>query len=289
MCMRFKEKMILNNRYVILNIILLISGILLYQAGFVKAAENYYSIGYTGGTWDVYHIIPTFYNSNPVHPAFFNPGYRQNYTILGNYHVSPSRDNLGLNFNLNPIYSPSNRYSGLLSGYQPGFGLNNGLYGRTGIFQNPYFPGLANQYNNFYPGRYSWPLFPSYGGYDRPVSSDDPVSSQNPLDPQPGDQDLIQGPVYLTETQIYVLESYPMQVMLEIKGNLPTPCHQLRAEVSEPDHQNRIQIEIYSLVDPDIVCIQVLEPFEERLSLGSYTDGAYTVWINGEKVEEFSF
>jgi hypothetical protein len=99
---------------------------------------------------------------------------------------------------------------------------------------------------------------------------------------------LIRGPVYLGETQIYILESYPMQVKLEVTGNLPTPCHHLRATVSKPDNQNRIHVEIYSLTDPDVICIQVLEPFEERLSLGSFTDGSYTVWINGEQVEEFN-
>ena len=84
------------------------------------------------------------------------------------------------------------------------------------------------------------------------------------------------------------MESYPLQVALLIKGTLPTPCHRLRVEVSKPDIQNFIAVEAYSLVDPDQNCIQVLEPFDENIPLGSYPDGSYTVTLNGEEVGEFT-
>jgi len=99
----------------------------------------------------------------------------------------------------------------------------------------------------------------------------------------------VRGAVYLRETAVYIMESYPIQVMLEMKGDLPTPCHELRATVSKPDNQNRIMVELYSLVDPGLACIQVLDPFDVKVSLGSFTKGAYTVWVNGENVEEFGF
>jgi hypothetical protein len=36
------------------------------------------------------------------------------------------------------------------------------------------------------------------------------------------------------------------------------------------------------------VCIQVLQAFESSINLGTYPDGTYTVWVNGELVGEFT-
>lgn len=102
--------------------------------------------------------------------------------------------------------------------------------------------------------------------------------------PAPGDDQLARGNVFVEESGIILLESYPVQVKLQLVGNLPTPCHKLRAAVSLPDDNNRIKVEIYSLSDPDLMCTQVLEPFTASIPLGSYTEGAFTVWVNGEGV-----
>jgi hypothetical protein len=98
--------------------------------------------------------------------------------------------------------------------------------------------------------------------------------------PAPGDDQLVRGNVFIDEGQIILLESYPVQVRLQLKGSLPTPCHKLRAIVSPPDPDNRIQVEVYSLSDPDLVCTQVLEPFDAIIPLGNYTEGTYAVWVN---------
>jgi hypothetical protein len=82
------------------------------------------------------------------------------------------------------------------------------------------------------------------------------------------------------------MESFPPQYMLHLVGNLPTPCHHLRANVSQPDDQNRIQVEVYSLVDPEEICTQVLSPFENNLSLGSFETGKYTLLLNGKQIAE---
>jgi hypothetical protein len=69
---------------------------------------------------------------------------------------------------------------------------------------------------------------------------------------------------------------------------MPTPCHLLKVNVSKPDGENKIAIEAYSLVDPNQNCIQVLKAFDETIPLDSYTDGTYTVTLNGEEVGEFT-
>ena len=109
----------------------------------------------------------------------------------------------------------------------------------------------------------------------------------NPFAPQAGDKDLLRGNVYLDESSLVIRESFPPQISLSISGNLPTPCNSLRAEVSPPDPENKIAVDLYSVTDPDKVCIQVLTPFDESIDLGTFPTGHYSVWVNGAMVGEF--
>lgn len=109
-----------------------------------------------------------------------------------------------------------------------------------------------------------------------------------PLNPIKGEENLARGEAFVNTAQLLILESDPLQIKLGVEGSLPTPCHQLRATVEKPDEQGRIQIELYSLVDPEVICIQVLQSFETEISLGSYPEGSYSVWLNGEQVGEFT-
>lgn len=108
-----------------------------------------------------------------------------------------------------------------------------------------------------------------------------------PFAPQEGDQDLERGQVQIEKQELMIMESYPVQISLHLKGNLPTPCHQLRVEISEEDEDRKVNIEVYSVVDPEQMCAQVLEPFEENIPLGSYEEQGVTFWVNGEKVGEY--
>lgn len=111
---------------------------------------------------------------------------------------------------------------------------------------------------------------------------------RSPLDPLPNEEKMIRGSAFVQTSEIVTLESYPVQVVLKINGTLPTPCHELRAKVSEPDENKNIDVELYSLTKPGAMCIQVLEPFEESIPLGSFKSGEYTVSINGQEVGNFS-
>jgi hypothetical protein len=105
--------------------------------------------------------------------------------------------------------------------------------------------------------------------------------------PQSGDDKMTRGNVLVEESGIQLLESYPVQVKLQLVGNLPTPCHELRAVVLLSKDGERIDVELYSLSDPDQLCTQVLEPFSASIPLGNYTEGSYTVWVNEKIVGEF--
>jgi hypothetical protein len=106
----------------------------------------------------------------------------------------------------------------------------------------------------------------------------------SPWQPQPGDVALTRGEAFVNNHQILVLESFPPQFMLNLEGALPTPCHQLRVDVQPPDAQNRIQVSVYSLVDPTAVCIQVLSSFQANVRLDHLPAGKYTVLVNNVDV-----
>lgn len=136
------------------------------------------------------------------------------------------------------------------------------------------------------------PTSPATGGPDMPVSNDNTTvvgpQAGSPLDPLPDEDKMTRGTLLVDKMDLLLLESYPLQVVLNVSGSLPTPCHHLRANFSQPNENNEIQVELYSLVDPDQVCIQVLQSFETSIPLGSFPDGDYTVLVNGEKAGEFS-
>ncbi|NOY99158.1 MAG: hypothetical protein GXP40_08150 [Chloroflexi bacterium] len=129
-----------------------------------------------------------------------------------------------------------------------------------------------------------------------PPDSETPVASppgQPPDDtlpdyaPQPGDQALKRSSAFVDSVDILLMESYPIQIMLHISGHLPTPCHELRVTTAAPDGQNYINVTVYSVVDAQMECVQVLRAFDANVSLGSFPPGHYTIVVNGEMIGEF--
>jgi hypothetical protein len=123
--------------------------------------------------------------------------------------------------------------------------------------------------------------------YPSPAITQAPASTQ-PWEPQPGDDKLQRGNVYLDSQQILTLESFPPQFMLELKGNLPTPCNKLRVKVNPPDANQQIQVEVYSLADPAEICIQVLEAFQVSVPLKDLAGGTYQVLVNQQPAGELT-
>jgi len=116
-----------------------------------------------------------------------------------------------------------------------------------------------------------------------------PIYTNNPDDPLP--DTMLIGPVYISETQLHVMESYPVQVSLHVSGELPTPCHTFSYTIAEPNEKMEIHVDAYSLVEDGAICVQVIQPFDENVTIpmAGRADGFYTVWVNGEKVGEFSY
>ncbi len=107
--------------------------------------------------------------------------------------------------------------------------------------------------------------------------------------PQPGDALLKRDQVFLDmeNSTMLIMESYPIQVSVLLNGSLSDPCHQLRAVVIPADAEKQINIELYSMVDSSKACITVIQPFTATIPLGSYANGHFTVFVNGELLGEF--
>ena len=83
------------------------------------------------------------------------------------------------------------------------------------------------------------------------------------------------------EIEIVILESFPVQVQVIARGNLPDPCTEI-SEILQEREGNTFFITIKTYRSPGF-CIQVLAPFEEIIPLDVYglPAGTYTVDVNG--------
>ena len=125
---------------------------------------------------------------------------------------------------------------------------------------------------------------------DRPPEpTPTPTPPPSGFEPQPGDDQLQRDQVYLNieNSSLLVRESMPVQVSVTLDGNLSDPCHQLRVVVSQPNAQREINLDVYSVFDPNMMCIMVIKPFEVTIPLGSFIGGHFTVFINGQRLGEF--
>lgn len=117
------------------------------------------------------------------------------------------------------------------------------------------------------------------------ASSDEIKTLNTDFAPLPDDHKLTMGNAYVEIASSEVMlstESDSTEIIIHLVGNLPNPCYNLRVSAHEPDKENNIQIDVYSVADANKVCADVLQPFDETISLGEYSSGEYTIFINEE-------
>ena len=121
------------------------------------------------------------------------------------------------------------------------------------------------------------------------VSPDEPVGGPGPVGsipmPRPPIDGNIDGEVTITSADLRIMESFPIQVALDVSGEKPTPCHEVFWTVE--DTGEIIEIEMISQVASDQACAQVIEPFTIAVPLGSWEGESRDVELNGEAVGSF--
>jgi len=121
------------------------------------------------------------------------------------------------------------------------------------------------------------------GGTDQPIVEPGPVNSIP--EPRPPIDGSVNGDVSITKADLLIMESYPIQVSLQVEGEKPTPCHEIFWTVE--DDGETIQIAMISQVNSDQSCAQVISPFAIAVPLGSWAEASREVVLNGESVGSF--
>jgi len=111
-----------------------------------------------------------------------------------------------------------------------------------------------------------------------------PVSTD--MLPKPADQILNQGIAEVNSAEVVQLQANPPKYVVHIKGSTPTPCHKLRVSVVISKGDNHVVMEAYSVFDPKVICLQVIQPFDVTVPLDKLPVNDYTVWLNDQQVGE---
>ncbi len=97
----------------------------------------------------------------------------------------------------------------------------------------------------------------------------------------------VRGEIFVTGRSIVFLESDPVQVRLDVSAQLPTPCHEPMWDVD--DDGVTITVDLYTTVDAEKICADVIQDAELQIDLGSFEPGeTRTVVLNGEDVGGFT-
>ena len=72
-----------------------------------------------------------------------------------------------------------------------------------------------------------------------------------------------------------------VQVRAVVTGDLPSPCHELDTNVADVAYGRVVATVLAIPPAADVICTQVIEPFEVTLDLGSFENGAYVLELNG--------
>jgi inhibitor of cysteine peptidase len=122
-----------------------------------------------------------------------------------------------------------------------------------------------------------------------PVSEPLPTEPVVPTEPEPAEpkpepqkDTLVRDLAPIDDVQVMLLESFPVQVNVAIRGYLPDACTEIE-HVKQDASGNTFKITIGTVRPKELACADVIEPFEEVVSLDvlGLKAGVYTVDVNG--------
>jgi len=110
----------------------------------------------------------------------------------------------------------------------------------------------------------------------------------SPVAPTPtataSDGAFIHGKASVESIEILELESFPVQITVIARGNLPDGCTEIDQISVTSDREARLfRMDITTVRERAEICTQALVPFERNIRLDVYglSAGTYTVDVNG--------
>ncbi len=95
----------------------------------------------------------------------------------------------------------------------------------------------------------------------------------------PGDTNVERFLIQITQIQVRLMESIPVQVMADVNGIIPDACSSaLEPEVTRSG--NTITVRIIGERPRDLACAQVIRDYTRNISLGTFEPGDYTLNVN---------
>ena len=87
--------------------------------------------------------------------------------------------------------------------------------------------------------------------------------------------------IYVDSIDIFIQESFPVQVSVQVYGNLADGCTSIQSTEAKYDGNDSFDVHIYTSHPNDVMCTQALVPFEENIPLDVFglPAGTYTVKV----------
>lgn len=95
----------------------------------------------------------------------------------------------------------------------------------------------------------------------------------------PGGTNMERFPIQITQVQLHVMESFPVQGVADVRGIIPNSCSSaLEPEVTRSD--NTFAIKIIGERPRDRACAQVIREYQRNIPLGTLQPGDYVLHVN---------
>ncbi len=101
-----------------------------------------------------------------------------------------------------------------------------------------------------------------------------------PADMPPGGHTTANMPLVIEAVDVLVLESYPMQLTLQVSGYQQDGC-QAPVQVAQSRDGNTVIVQVYRTMLPGAMCPQVIQSYEASIKLeGGFESGDYSIRVN---------
>lgn len=99
--------------------------------------------------------------------------------------------------------------------------------------------------------------------------------------PPPASSNTTEVPTVIEAVDALILESFPAQISLQVRGYQPDGCT-FPVIVEQQRDGNTVTVRIYREIPIDIMCTMQLVIYDESIKLdGSFESGTYTIDVNG--------